>query len=227
ARGDHARVLPACARRDRSADILVACEDVRALHGLGIAGGCAVRSHGLAHAHACRRPAQSDSNGTMGGVALRPASCDGLGDRRYRGRGLAVRCRTHRLSRARCRRRARARALHVRRARRTSSTRGACTYVKRPQRYLFIIMTVMVAVYLLLTRLPGEAGLALLAALVLFALVVCIWGRDWFIARHHTKRRRWAQAVERYERFEKKMLKARWPKLTVILYLGIYSLDGA
>jgi len=92
---------------------------------------------------------------------------------------------------------------------------------------LFIIMTVMVAVYLLLTRLPGEAGLALLAALVLFALVVCIWGRDWFIARHHTKRRRWAQAVERYERFEKKMLKARWPKLTVILYLGIYSLDGA
>lgn len=98
--------------------------------------------------------------------------------------------------------------------------------MKRPQRYLFIIMTVMVAVYLLLTRLPGEAGLALLAALALFALVVSVWGRDHFIARHHAKRRRWTQAVERYERFEKKLLRARWPKLTVMLYLSIYSLDG-
>lgn len=87
-------------------------------------------------------------------------------------------------------------------------------------------MTVMVAVYLLLTRLPGEAGLALLAALALFGLVLSIWGRDFFIARHHAKRRRWTQAVERYERFEKKLLRARWPKLTVVLYLGIYSLDG-
>jgi tetratricopeptide (TPR) repeat protein len=41
-----------------------------------------------------------------------------------------------------------------------------------------------------------------------------------------TKRRRWEQAIERYERFEKKLLRARWSQLTVVLYLGIYSLDG-
>lgn len=98
--------------------------------------------------------------------------------------------------------------------------------MKRPQRYLFIIMTAMVAVYLLLTRLPGRAALALLAVFVLLLIVAAIWGRDWFIARRHARARRWSQAIERYERFEKKLHNPVFARLSVVLYLGIYSLDG-
>jgi tetratricopeptide (TPR) repeat protein len=98
--------------------------------------------------------------------------------------------------------------------------------MKRPQRYLFIIMTVLVAVYLLLTRLPPAAALALLVLLVLYVLVLVVWGRDLFFARRHAKRREWAKAQERFERFEKKLLRARWHRLAVVLYPSIYSLDG-
>jgi predicted Zn-dependent protease len=98
--------------------------------------------------------------------------------------------------------------------------------VKRPQRYMFIIMTVMVAVYLLLTRLPGNAALALLAGIALLAIVTAIWGYDWFIARRHASRRRWPQAIERYERFEKKLRNGLFARLSILLYLGIYSVDG-
>lgn len=98
--------------------------------------------------------------------------------------------------------------------------------MKRPQRYLFIIMTVMVAIYLLLTRLPAAAALALLVVLAIYGLALVIWGRDLLLGRRHSSRREWRKAIERYERFEKKLLKFAWPKLTVALYLGIYSLDG-
>jgi hypothetical protein len=98
--------------------------------------------------------------------------------------------------------------------------------MKRPQRYLFIIMTVMVAAYLLLTRLPGEASLALLAALLLFFAVIAILVRDWFIGRRHAKRRHWVKAIDHYQRLEKSLLVARWHRFAVTLYPSIYSLDS-
>lgn len=98
--------------------------------------------------------------------------------------------------------------------------------MKRPQRYLFIIMTVLVAVYLLLTRLPPAAALALLGVLALYVLAVAIWGRDLFFARRAAKRRDWEKAQARYEKLEKKLQRARWHRLTVVLYPSIYSFDG-
>ncbi len=98
--------------------------------------------------------------------------------------------------------------------------------MKRPQRYLFIIMTVLLAVYLLLTRLPPTAAMALLCVLVLYVLVLFLWGRDLFFARRHAKRREWDKALLRFERFEKKLLRASWQRLAVVLYPSIYSLDG-
>lgn len=98
--------------------------------------------------------------------------------------------------------------------------------MKRPQRYLFIIMTVLVAVYLLLTRLPPAAALGLLIILILYVLVLVIWGRDHLFARRHAKRSEWAKAQERFERFEKKLLRVRWHRLTLVLYPSIYSMDG-
>lgn len=98
--------------------------------------------------------------------------------------------------------------------------------MKRPQRYLFIIMTVLVAVYLLLTRLPPAAALALLGVLVLYASIAVVWGRDLLLARRNAKRREWAKALERFERFEKKLLRSRFHRLAIVLYPNIYSLDG-
>ncbi len=98
--------------------------------------------------------------------------------------------------------------------------------MKRPQRYLFTIMTVLVAVYLFLTRLPGIASLVLLGALVLFVIGAVIWGRDLLIARRHSKKKNYQKAQERYERFEKKALRARWSRAAVVLYPNIYSFDG-
>ena len=50
--------------------------------------------------------------------------------------------------------------------------------MKRPQRNLTIIMSVLVGVYLLLTRLPPLAALALLGLLLLFLLGAAFFGRD-------------------------------------------------
>jgi tetratricopeptide (TPR) repeat protein len=98
--------------------------------------------------------------------------------------------------------------------------------MKRPQRYLFIIMTVLLAVYLLLTRLPPVAALGLLVAIVLFVLASALWGRDLLIGRRHSKKKNFAKAVERYERFERKLLAIRWPRFAIVLYPNIYSFDG-
>lgn len=98
--------------------------------------------------------------------------------------------------------------------------------MKRPQRYLFIIMTVLAAVYLILIRLPPIVALVLLGLIVLYVLVLLVWGRDLLIARRCVKRCEWAKAQERYQRFERKLLGLRWHRLTVALYPNIYSLDG-
>ena len=98
--------------------------------------------------------------------------------------------------------------------------------MKRTQRNLFIIMTVMVGIYLVLVRLPPRITLWIAGALVAFGLALVVWGRDFFVARRLTKQRRWSEAVQRYEKFEKKLLAAPWPQLTVVLYLSFYTFDG-
>lgn len=98
--------------------------------------------------------------------------------------------------------------------------------MKRTQRNLLIIMTVMVMLYLVLTRLPPMAGVALLAAILVLAVIALILGRDWLIGHRHAKRRRWQPALERYQRFEKKLLRAWWRPLVMMLQLTIYSFDG-
>lgn len=98
--------------------------------------------------------------------------------------------------------------------------------MKRPQRNLTIIMTVLVGVYLLLTRLPPLAALALLGVLVLFLLGAAFFGRDLLIARWHSRRRRFDKALQRYERFEKALKRTNWNAWAIVLFPNIYSFDG-
>jgi hypothetical protein len=98
--------------------------------------------------------------------------------------------------------------------------------MKRTQRNLSIIMTVMVVIYLLLTRLPPPIALGLLAALCVVAASLSLCALDYFIARYHAKRQRWRKASDRYESFEKKLVKRSWRRATVLLYFGIYTFDA-
>jgi hypothetical protein len=79
---------------------------------------------------------------------------------------------------------------------------------------------------LLLTRLPGEASLALLGTVLIFFAVIATLARDWFIGRRHAKRRDWARAIDRYQRLERTLLVAWWQRSAVTLYPSIYSLDS-
>src|SRR5688572_7331650 len=54
-------------------------------------------------------------------------------------------------------------------------TRQPC--MKRPQRNLFIIMSVLAIAYLLATRLPGIVVMYLGAALLALAALLAVWGR--------------------------------------------------
>jgi tetratricopeptide (TPR) repeat protein len=96
--------------------------------------------------------------------------------------------------------------------------------MKRTQRYLFLIMSALVLVWLLSTRLPARASLWLLAMLLGVVVALALWGRQLLIGRYHFGRRNWRRAFEHYQRFERMLLASRWSNFAVPL--GIYSFDG-
>ncbi|HEY4368034.1 MAG TPA: tetratricopeptide repeat protein [Steroidobacteraceae bacterium] len=98
--------------------------------------------------------------------------------------------------------------------------------MKRTQRNLFVIMTVMALIYVVVIRLPLQLQLWLALGAVGVATILIVWGRDFFIGRFLSARRRWPQAIKRFERFEKCLLVSRWSRLAVVFYLSIYSFDG-
>jgi tetratricopeptide (TPR) repeat protein len=98
--------------------------------------------------------------------------------------------------------------------------------MKRTQRNLFIIMSVMMVVYLLIVRLPPPIALGVAVAMVSVGVLLSVVAYDYFIARHHTRRRRWRKAAERYQVFEKKLLAGSWRRATVLVYLSIYTFDA-
>jgi tetratricopeptide (TPR) repeat protein len=98
--------------------------------------------------------------------------------------------------------------------------------LKRTQRNLFIIMSSAIVFYSIMTRLPYPAPLWIVGALLAAGGVLVVWGRDFFVARRLSRRQRWREAATSFERFEKKLLASYWPRLTLPLYLGIYTFDG-
>jgi tetratricopeptide (TPR) repeat protein len=97
--------------------------------------------------------------------------------------------------------------------------------MKRSQRNLFIIMAAMVAFYSIVTRLPWQAALAVSGAALVGFVALAVWGRDYFVARRHARKRNWPLAIERFQRFEHKALKAPWRRLAIVLSLNVYTFD--
>jgi tetratricopeptide (TPR) repeat protein len=98
--------------------------------------------------------------------------------------------------------------------------------MKRPQRNLSIVITVLALGYLMLIRLPLTYVLIVAAAVLIAALVMVVVGRDFLVGRYYSRRRQWPKALSHYQRFEKQLQKSRWRPFLVPLYLSIYSFDG-
>ena len=98
--------------------------------------------------------------------------------------------------------------------------------MKRTQRNLLIILSVITASWILLRQLPLVTALWTLGAVVVIGLILAILGRDFFIGRYRARKRDWQKALERYQRFEQKLL-TRWHSaLLAPLFFGIYTFDG-
>lgn len=98
--------------------------------------------------------------------------------------------------------------------------------MKRTQRNLLIILSVIAASWILLRQLPLITALWTIGAVVLIALILVLLARDFFIGRYRAHKRDWPKALERYQRFEQKLLTRRWSGLLAPLYFGIYTFDG-
>jgi tetratricopeptide (TPR) repeat protein len=89
-----------------------------------------------------------------------------------------------------------------------------------------MILTALAVIWLVLRALPLIAALCVAAALLVCCLVLVAWGRDFLIGRYRMKRRAWQPALERFQRFEKRLLGNPLSTLLTPLYFGIYSFDG-
>ena len=98
--------------------------------------------------------------------------------------------------------------------------------MKRTQRNFFIIMSVMMVIYLLITRLPAPIALGVAGAILVVVLLLAAFAYDFFIARRLRRRQRWRDAAERYEKFEKRLVSTPWLGATVLVYLTIYTFDA-
>jgi tetratricopeptide (TPR) repeat protein len=98
--------------------------------------------------------------------------------------------------------------------------------MKRTQRNLLIILSVIAASWILLRQLPLITALWTLGAVVAIGLILVLLARDFFIGRYRARQRDWQKALERYQRFEQKLLTRRWSGLLAPLYFGIYTFDG-
>jgi tetratricopeptide (TPR) repeat protein len=98
--------------------------------------------------------------------------------------------------------------------------------MKRPQKNLLVLLSVVAVPWVVLRELPLLVTLAFTGLLLLLALVLMVIGRDFLVGRYYSRKREWRRAMERYSRFERRLLTSRVNALLIPLYLGIYSFDG-
>jgi len=98
--------------------------------------------------------------------------------------------------------------------------------MKRPQRNLLIILSACAVLWLMLMRLPAFMSIWVSVALFVFVIGLVSWARDFMIGRYRSSRRQWRRAAESYEKFEQKLLNARWSAALIPIYLSMYTFDG-
>lgn len=98
--------------------------------------------------------------------------------------------------------------------------------LKRPQRYLLMILSSAAVAWTVLRLLPWKIALGLGLVLVAIALILVLWARHLFMGRWHARRRQWAKAIASYRRFETMLLTNRLSGWLAPLHLGLHTLDG-
>ncbi len=98
--------------------------------------------------------------------------------------------------------------------------------LKRPQRYLLMILSSAAVAWTLLRLLPLKVALGLVLVLLAIALILAVWARHLFIGRWHARRQRWGKAIDSFRRFETMLLTNRLSGWLAPLHLGIHTLDG-
>lgn len=98
--------------------------------------------------------------------------------------------------------------------------------MKRPQRNLLIVLSALAVLWLVLFRLPPLLALWLAVAVVVFGCGLLLYSRDLLAGRYRAGKGEWRKAIERYSRFEQKLLASRLSIVLLPLYLNVYSFDG-
>ncbi|HEY6640774.1 tetratricopeptide repeat protein [Povalibacter sp.] len=98
--------------------------------------------------------------------------------------------------------------------------------LKRPQRYLLMILSSAAVTWTVLRLMPLTTALWLGLVFVIGALILAVWARHLLMGRVRARRRRWALAIESYQRFEKMLLTQRLSRWLTPVHIGIYTLDG-
>lgn len=98
--------------------------------------------------------------------------------------------------------------------------------LKRPQRYLLMILSSLAVAWTVLRLLPLKVALWFALAPVAIVLVLVLWARHQFAGRWHARRRHWDKAVASYQRYEKMLLINRFSGWLAPLHLGVHTLDG-
>jgi tetratricopeptide (TPR) repeat protein len=98
--------------------------------------------------------------------------------------------------------------------------------MKRPQKNLLILLSIVAVLWIVLRELPLAITLGFTAVLLLTGIVLIVIGRHFLLGRFYSRKREWRRAIERYMRFEKKLSTNRANAHFIPLYMGIYSFDG-
>ena len=98
--------------------------------------------------------------------------------------------------------------------------------MKRPQKNLFLLLSIIAVIWILLRELPLLVTLAFTALLLLVGVALLTVGRDFIVGRYYARKCDWQRAIERFSRFEQRLLTRRINALLIPLYLDIYSFDG-
>ena len=98
--------------------------------------------------------------------------------------------------------------------------------MKRTQRNLVIYAASIAALFFSLRRLPDDVQPWIGPTLLVLALGLAIWARDFMVGRYAMRRRDWHRALEHFQRFEGTLRAGPWSAFRVAIFGGFYTFDG-
>ena len=96
----------------------------------------------------------------------------------------------------------------------------------RPNRNMLAFVAAVIAIVLGGPRLPPFAVWIFFALFAAYFVITLTVGREFFLGRRHTKRKRWEEAAICFVLFEKRLLTSQWRRSMSVVFSGLYTYDG-